>query len=64
MIDVAVQGLVHSEHELGHTTSFPYAAHPRGADCVMNHENFVAAARVSSGCEPCIHKALKISFLI
>jgi uncharacterized protein (DUF433 family) len=22
MVDVAVQGLVHSEHELGHTTSF------------------------------------------
>jgi hypothetical protein len=23
MVDVAIQGLVHSEHELGHTTSFP-----------------------------------------
>ena len=29
MVDVAVQGLVHSEHELSHTTSFPHAAHPR-----------------------------------
>src|SRR5262245_51279010 len=28
MVDVAVQGLVHSEHELSHTTSFPHAAHP------------------------------------
>src|SRR5581483_9411627 len=26
MVDVAVQRLVHSEHELGHTTSFPHAA--------------------------------------
>src|SRR5512138_3730285 len=25
MVDVAVQGLVHSEHELSHTTSFPHA---------------------------------------
>src|SRR5688572_2493718 len=32
MVDVAVQGLVHSEHELSHTTSFPLAAHPRGSD--------------------------------
>src|SRR5687767_5761553 len=32
MVDVAVQGLVHSEHEPGHTTSFPHAAHPRGSD--------------------------------
>src|SRR5262245_39602782 len=30
VVDVAVQGLVHSEHELSHTTSFPHAAHPRG----------------------------------
>jgi hypothetical protein len=35
MVDVAVQGLVHSEHEPSHTTSFPHAAHPRGSDCVM-----------------------------
>src|SRR5437763_12585527 len=38
MVDVAVQGLVHSEHELSHThflSFFPYAAHPRGSDCVM-----------------------------
>src|SRR5688572_14514332 len=35
MVDVAVQGLVHSEHEPSHTTSFPRAAHPRGSDCVM-----------------------------
>src|SRR5207344_614348 len=35
MVDVAVQGLVHSEHEPGHTTSFPHAAHPRGSDCLM-----------------------------
>ena len=26
MVDVAVQGLVHSEHELSHITSLPYAA--------------------------------------
>src|SRR6058998_876892 len=35
MVDVAVQRLVHSEHEPSHTTSFPHAAHPRGSDCVM-----------------------------
>src|SRR5215470_8742354 len=35
MVDVAVQGLVHSEHELSHTTSFPHAAYPRGSDCIM-----------------------------
>jgi len=29
MVDVAVQGLVHSEHEPGHTTSFPHAASAR-----------------------------------
>src|SRR4026209_710180 len=29
MVDIAVQGLVHSEHELSHTTSLPHAAHPR-----------------------------------
>jgi hypothetical protein len=29
MIDVAVQGLVHSEHELSHATSFSYAASAR-----------------------------------
>src|SRR5512144_882480 len=28
MVDVTVQGLVHSEHELSHITSFPHAAHP------------------------------------
>src|SRR5437762_12811739 len=35
MVDVAVQGLVHSEHELSHThflSFFPYAAHPRGSE--------------------------------
>src|SRR5512144_2205427 len=35
MVDVTVQGLVHSEHELSHTTSFPAALdqpdHPRNA---------------------------------
>src|SRR5687767_5087578 len=31
MIDVAVQGLVHSEHELSHTTACPHAGHPRGS---------------------------------
>src|SRR6185503_8767685 len=35
MVDVAVQRLVHSEHEPGHTTSVPHAACPRGSDCVM-----------------------------
>ena len=35
MVDVAVQRLVHSEHELSHITSFLHAAHPRGSDCVM-----------------------------
>src|SRR5678816_551011 len=35
MVDVAIQGLVHSEDEPGHSTSFPHAAHPRGSDCVM-----------------------------
>src|SRR5581483_6260558 len=30
MVDVAVQGLVHSEHEFSHITSFLHAAHPRG----------------------------------
>src|SRR4029453_19597779 len=33
MVDVAVQGLVHSEHELGHPTSFPHAASPSSATC-------------------------------
>jgi hypothetical protein len=28
MIDVAIQGLVHSEHELSHRSSFPHTAHP------------------------------------
>src|SRR5262245_47532075 len=36
MVDVAVQGLVHSEHELSHTASFPHAAHPRGSDWSCN----------------------------
>src|SRR5262249_44802804 len=35
MVDVAVQGLVHSEHEPSHPASFLHAAHPRGSDCVM-----------------------------
>src|ERR687898_408171 len=35
MVDVAVQRLVHSEHEPSHPTSFPYAAHPRRSDCLM-----------------------------
>src|SRR5579884_4531094 len=30
MINVAVQGLVHSEHEFSHSTSFLHAAHLRG----------------------------------
>src|SRR5690348_4512514 len=34
MVDVAVQRLVHSEHELSQTTSFHYAAHLRRSDCV------------------------------
>src|SRR6202008_1247826 len=34
MVDVAVQGLVHSEHELGHPTTFSRAVHPRGFDYV------------------------------
>ncbi|MDH6233283.1 hypothetical protein M2281_003894 [Mesorhizobium soli] len=29
MIEVAVQGLVHSEPELGQATSCPHAAHPQ-----------------------------------
>src|SRR3990172_7189963 len=33
MVDVAVQGLVHSEHEPSHITSFLHAAHARGSDC-------------------------------
>jgi hypothetical protein len=28
MVDVAVQGLVHSEHELSHTSSLSHVAHP------------------------------------
>src|SRR5574341_2613239 len=35
MVGVAVQGLVHSEHDPSHATSFAHAAHPRGSDCVM-----------------------------
>src|SRR4029450_10256513 len=35
VVDVAVQRLVHSEHEPSHPTSFPHAAHPRGSDCAM-----------------------------
>ena len=35
MVDAAVEGLVHSEHELSHIASFPDAAHARGSDCVM-----------------------------
>src|SRR5262245_20694727 len=29
-IDVAVEGLIHSEHEFSHSISFPHAAYPRG----------------------------------
>src|SRR6478736_7096728 len=35
MVDVAVQGLIHAEHEPRHSTSFPHAAHPRASDWVM-----------------------------
>jgi len=35
VVDVAIQGLVHSEYELSHTASFLRAAPPRGSDCVM-----------------------------
>jgi hypothetical protein len=31
VVHVAVQGLVHSEHEPSHTTSFPHVSHPRGS---------------------------------
>jgi hypothetical protein len=39
MVDVAVQGLIHSEHKPSHTTSFPHAPHPGGSDCVRAADN-------------------------
>jgi hypothetical protein len=33
MVDVAVQGLVHSEHKLGHATSFPQAGYTNKLGC-------------------------------
>jgi hypothetical protein len=29
VVDVAIQGLVHTEHELSHTEFLPHAAHSR-----------------------------------
>src|SRR5262249_50787635 len=42
MVDVAVQGLVHSEHELSHATSFPHATRPCGSHRVRAADHSTA----------------------